>query len=110
MGSYMKKKAYGRPTLTGKKKLKFEQTVYDKQVDPDGILREPNIGEIIPWKPGEPRKGIVDFGHNSGSSYKEIFEKYRTREITLDELKDFQFNPDNYRLETPSANRSHEYE
>ena len=30
MGSYMKKKAYGRPTLTGKKKLKFEQTVYDK--------------------------------------------------------------------------------
>ena len=103
-------KAYGRPTLTGKKKLKFEQTVYDKQVDPDGILRDPNIGEIIPWKPGEPRKGIVDFGHNSGSSYKEIFEKYRTREITLDELKDFQFNPDNYRLETPSANRSHEYE
>ena len=69
-----------------------------------------NIGEIIPWKPGEPRKGSVDFGHNSGSSYKEIFEKYRTREITLDELKDFQFNPDNYRLETPSANRSHEYE
>ena len=45
--------------------------------DPDGILRDPNIGEIIPWKPGEPRKGIVDFGHNSGSSYKEIFEKYK---------------------------------
>ncbi|WP_370452881.1 GH-E family nuclease [Sebaldella termitidis] len=25
-------------------------------------------------------------------------------------MKDFQFNPDNYRLETPAANRSHEYE
>ncbi|WP_419958776.1 GH-E family nuclease [Psychrobacillus psychrotolerans] len=25
-------------------------------------------------------------------------------------LKEFQYNPDNYRLETPSTNRSHEFE
>ena len=46
----------------------------------------------------------------SGYSYKQIFEQYKNKEITLDELKDFQFNPDNYRLETPSSNRSHKYE
>ena len=76
----------------------------------DGILIDENTLEIIPWKPGEPRKGVVDFGHKSGYSYKQIFEQYKNKEITLDELKDFQFNPDNYRLETPSSNRSHKYE
>ncbi|WP_307845097.1 GH-E family nuclease [Lactiplantibacillus plantarum] len=35
---------------------------------------------------------------------------YKNRKMTLKELKDFQFNPKNYRLETPSANRSHKYE
>lgn len=39
-----------------------------------------------------------------------MFEKYKNGEITLDELKEFQFNSDNFRLETPSANRSHQYE
>lgn len=39
-----------------------------------------------------------------------MFNKYKNGEITLDELKDFQINPDNYRLETPSANRSHKFE
>lgn len=110
-GPYIKDgKPNGRPGPTGKKKLEFEQAVYDKQVDPDGILRDPNTGEVINWKPGQPRKGKVDFGHNEGNSYKKIFEKYKNREITLEELKEFQSNPDNFRLETPSANRSHKYE
>ena len=47
---------------------------------------------------------------NYGGNPKEIFEQYKNKEITLDELKDFQFNPDNYRLEIPSSNRSHKYE
>nr|WP_261975976.1 HNH/ENDO VII family nuclease [Lactiplantibacillus plantarum] len=36
-----------------------------------------------------------------------MFNLYKNRKMTL---KDFQFNPKNYRLETPSANRSHKYE
>lgn len=39
-----------------------------------------------------------------------MFEKYKNREITLQELKNLQFNPDNFRIETPSANRSHSHE
>ena len=110
-GPYIKNgKPNGRPTLSGKKKLQFEKDVYNDNVDLDGILRDPNTGEVINWKPGQPRKGVVDFGHKSGHSYKEIFNKYKNGDITLDELKDFQTNSDNYRLETPSANRSHKFE
>ena len=96
--------------MSGDAKLQFEKDVYNNNVDPDGILRDPNTQEIIDWKPGEPKKGVVDFGHNQGSSYNEMFQKYKNREITLEELKEFQFDPNNYRLETPSANRSHLYE
>ena len=103
-------KPYGRPTLTGDKKLEFERAVYNKQVDPDGVLRDPNTGDVIDWKPGQSRRGVVDFGHKEGKTYKKMFEKYKNREITLQELKDFQFNQDNFRLEIPSANRSHKFE
>ncbi|MGG5342093.1 GH-E family nuclease [Enterococcus sp. AZ192] len=110
-GPYIKNgKPNGRPQLSGEKKIQFEKDVYNNQVDPDGILRDPNTGETIDWKPGDTRKNKVDFGHTEGNSYKNMFEKYKNGEITLDELKEFQFNSDNFRLETPSANRSHQYE
>lgn len=90
--------------------MNFEKKVFNNNVNPDGVLRDPNTGDIIKWKPGQPRKGVVDFGHNQGSSYSEMFQKYMNREISLNELKEFQFDAKNYRLETPSANRSHLYE
>lgn len=112
-GPYIKDgKANGRPALSGDEKLEFEQTIYEEQIakSKDGLLHDPNTGEIIDWKPGEPRRGVVDFGHKSGLEYADMFEKYKYGEITVDELKEFQFNPDNYQLEAPSANRSHMYE
>ena len=72
--------------------------MYNDNVDLDGILRDPNKGDIIDWKSGQPRKDVVDFGHKSGNSYNDMFNKYKNGEITLDELKEFQFNPGNYRL------------
>ena len=96
----------GRPQLSGDKKLEFEQKVYDNNVGPDGILRDPNTMEVLDWKPGQPRKGAVDCGHRQGYEYHPMFEKYRNREITLEELKEFQFNPENFRIESPGANRS----
>ena len=104
-------KPYGRPTLTGDKKLEFEWAVYNAQVSPDGVLREPYPPYgVIDWKPGQRRRGVVDFGHKQGNNYSEMFKKYKNREITLQELKDFQFNPDNFRIEKPSPNRSHSHE
>ncbi|MGT2911950.1 GH-E family nuclease [Streptococcus cameli] len=110
-GPYIKNgKPNGRPAPTGRAKMEFEQAVFDSQVDPDGILRDPNTQEVIDWKPGQPRKGVVDFGHVKGKSYKTIFEDYKNGLITLDDLKAFQSDPNNFRLETPGANRSHKYE
>lgn len=110
-GPYIKDgKPNGRPTLSGEKKLQFEAEVYNRNVDPDGILRDPNTGEVIDWKPGQPRKGVVDFGHKPGASYSSVFKRYRNGEIELEDLKKFQFDPDNYQLETPSTNRGHKYE
>ena len=112
-GPYIKDgKPNGRPTLTGEEKLEFEMEVYNECIknSEDGLLHDPNTGEVIDWKPGEPRDGVVDFGHKSGKSYNDMFQKYKNGEITLEQLKEFQFNPDNYRLETPSANRSHQFE
>lgn len=111
-GPYIKNgKPNGRPGPTGKKKLEFEQAVYDRQVGPDGVLRDPNPPyEVIDWKPGEPRKGVVDFGHTKGNTYDAMFKKYKNREITLEELKEFQSNPDNFRIEIPKKNRGHKFE
>ena len=112
-GPYIKDgKPNGRPSLSGEEKLKFEQDVYDAQISssPDGLLHDPHTGEAIDWKPGEPRNGVVDFGHKTNMEYNDMFQKYKAGEISLDELKDFQFNPDHYYLETPSSNRSHLWE
>ncbi len=40
-GPYIKNgKTRGRPQLSGEKKLGFEKDVFNKQIDPDGILRD----------------------------------------------------------------------
>ncbi|MBC1501884.1 HNH endonuclease [Listeria weihenstephanensis] len=111
-GPYIKNgKPNGRPTLSGNAKSEFEQAVYNRQVSPDSKLRDPNPPhEIIDWKSGNPRKGVVDFGHLQGESYNDMFLKYKNRKITLDELKEFQFNPDNFQIEIPSKNRGHKFE
>ena len=111
-GPYVRNgKQYGRPGPRGKEKLLFEQAVYDAQVGDDGILREPYPPyRVIDWKPGQPRKGVVDFGHKVGKDYDSMFKKYVSGEITLIQLKEFQCNPDNFRIEIPSSNRDHSHE
>ncbi|WQH19518.1 hypothetical protein T1I15_06080 [Lactiplantibacillus plantarum] len=58
-GSYIRNgKPYGRPTLTGKKKLEFEREVYNRQAK-DGVLIDRNTKQLIHWKLGltPKRKG-----------------------------------------------------
>ena len=110
-GPYVKNgKPHGRPGPTGKEKLEFEKAVYNKCVDKNGVLRDPNTGQVLDWKPGEPRAGKVDFGHKPGKNYQKVFEQYRNGKISLQELKAYQSNPKNFRIEAYSANRSHAYE
>lgn len=39
-----------------------------------------------------------------------MFEKYANGELSLDELKAFQFDPDNFQIEFPSSNRSRKHQ
>ena len=103
-------KPNGRPSPTGKEKEKFINELYNKQVGKDGILRDPNTGEIIPWKPGDKMKGIVDIGHKSGKEYIKAFRKYQSGQWSLDKLKAFQSNTKNFYLEAARSNRSHVFE
>lgn len=112
-GPYIKNgKPNGRPGPTGQEKLEFEKKLYERQISKskDGLLHDPNTGEVIDWRPGETRKGVVDFGHKSGLEYRDMFEKYKYGEISIRELKEFQSNPNNFQLEAPSANQSHAFE
>ncbi|WP_242622144.1 GH-E family nuclease [Olsenella sp. Marseille-P4559] len=53
---------------------------------------------------------MVDFGHVPGEEYWRSFERYRSGEWSLGQLREHEFNSDNFQLEAPSANRSHRYE
>ncbi len=39
------------------------------------LLLDPNTEEVIEGKPGEARRGKVDFGHRKNNSYNDQFEK-----------------------------------
>ena len=93
------------------RKLEFEIQVYNNQIGADGVLRDPyNPDIVLDLKPGQPRKGKVDFGHKPDKEYYKMFEKYVSKEMSLDDLKAFQFNPNNFQIEFPSTNRSREYQ
>ena len=76
----------------------------------DAIIRDEITKEVINWLPGQPRKGVVDFGHQPDEKYSEKFKEYLNEELTPKEFRDWYNNPKNYRFETPHTNRSHQYE
>ncbi len=61
----------------------------------------------ITWKEGEDREGLWDMGHVPGREYKNLREEYLSHRITEEEfLKEYR-DPNNYRVQDPSRNRSH---
>lgn len=86
------------------------EEVWENAKGPDGLVRDPNTGEVINWTPGESRKGVWDMGHIPEAKYSEIHEAYMNGELTTKEFVDWYNDPANYRPELPSNNRSHKYE
>lgn len=86
------------------------EEVWENAKGPDGLVRDPNTGEVINWTPGESRKGVWDMGHIPEAKYSEMHEAYMNGELTTKEFVDWYNDPANYRLELPSNNRSHKYE
>lgn len=103
-------KVDNRPYLRGSRpsfRKDFEQNLYDYY---NGIVQDSNTKEILDWKPGQPRKGIVDFGHTPGEKYSNVFEKYKNELRTPKQFRDWYNDVSNYQFENPSNNRSHKYE
>lgn len=86
------------------------EEVWERAKGADGLVRDPNTGEIINWTPGQARKGVWDMGHITEAKYSKMHQAYMRGELTTKEFVDWYNNPDNYRPELPSNNRSHKYE
>ena len=50
------------------------EEVWENAKGPDGLVRDPNTGEVINWTPGESRKGVWDMGHLPEAKYSEMHE------------------------------------
>ena len=110
-GPYIRNgKPYGRLKVRGKAEIEMLETLYKRDVGSDGILRDPNTGEVIPWKPGQPRKGVVDIGHKPGRSYNSVFKRYKNRQISLEEFRAEESDPNHFHLELPHSNRGRKYD
>ncbi|MER2171125.1 MAG: T7SS effector LXG polymorphic toxin [Psychrobacillus psychrodurans] len=104
-----------RPYLDPKSRPSFRKGIpeltFENAKGPDGLVRDPLYPEkIIEWEPGQPRKGVWDMGHLPEHKYSDIHKRYLNGELTPKELRDWYNNPDNYRPELPSTNRSHKIE
>ena len=61
----------------------------------------------VEWEPGQPRQGVWDMGHQSDRPYRDLREDYLSHRISREEFLEAYHDPDNYRPEDPSRNRSH---
>ncbi|WP_257988622.1 GH-E family nuclease, partial [Bacillus sp. V33-4] len=84
--------------------------VWENAKDIDGKVYDPNTGEELFWDKSKSRAGQWDMGHTPENKYSNWHEKYIKGEITKEEFLDWYRNPNNYRPESPSTNRSHKYE
>ena len=94
---------YDRPSgyRKGVRDQVWEQAEKDS---PDGIVRDPVTGEKMskddPW----------DMGHKPGYEFTKHQESAQRRGLTRKEFLDEHNNPEHYRPELPSSNRSHKGE
>ena len=86
------------------------EQVWENAKDPvTGKVYDPSGVEII-WDSTKPRNGQWDMGHIPGEKYSDMHQLYMDDVISKEEFLEWYRNPDNYRPELPSTNRSHNYE
>lgn len=109
-----KKKKGKKPYSDPKNRPKYGddqvEKVYEAAKDTDGKVYDPNTGELLEWDKSKSRAGQWDMGHVPKKKYSKLHKDYMDGKITKDEFLQEYRDPKNYRPESPSANRSHEYE
>lgn len=84
--------------------------VWENAKDPvTGKVYDPS-GVEITWDKTKPRNGQWDMGHIPGEKYSEMHQLYMDDVISKEEFLEWYRNPNNYRPELPSTNRSHKFE
>ncbi|ACQ79138.1 rhs protein [Beutenbergia cavernae DSM 12333] len=101
---------YSNPRRRPSYRQGVPEEVWDNARGPDGVVRDPNTGDVIDWTPGTPRRDVWDMGHVPGERYHDVWERYMRGEMTPAEFRDWFNDPANYRPELPGNNRGHRYE
>ncbi|MGO1561942.1 hypothetical protein CZ771_06400 [Actinomycetales bacterium JB111] len=86
------------------------EEVWENAKGPDGLVRDPNTGEVIDWQPGDPRNGVWDMGHVPEQEYWRYHQEYMAGNMTRQEFLDWYNDPAHYQPETPSSNRGRQNE
>jgi RHS repeat-associated protein len=76
----------------------------------DGNVYDPNSGELLTWDKFKKRQGQWDLGHKPKYKYSKELERLRNGELTEEEFLRNYHNPNNYRPEDPSSNRSRKFD
>ena len=84
------------------------EEVWNAAKKKNGKVYDPNTGEELIWDGSKKRKW--DMGHKPGREYKKLHKDYMDGKISKEKFLKEVRNPDNYRPEAPSSNRSHKYE
>lgn len=80
------------------------------KASPNGKVYDPNIKELeLPWDRSLPRNGQWDMGHIPQQKYSTVHARYMNGEMTKQEFLNWYRDPNNYRPESPSINRSNKY-
>ncbi|MCH6189352.1 GH-E family nuclease [Paenibacillus polymyxa] len=95
------KDTYSRPS---KFRKGVREETWENAKDVDGKVKDPLTGDII--DPKEP----WDMGHKPGYEFRKHKESAKERGISRKQFLDEHNNPDHYRPENPSSNRSHKDE
>jgi len=101
---------YSDPTSRPSFRSGVVQRVWDAAIGPDGLVRDPNTGDVIDWTSGDSRRGVWDMGHVPGQRYADQHARYMAGDLTPAEFRDWYNDPAHYRPELPGNNRSHLYE
>ena len=76
-------------------------TVWDNAKEADGLVKDPLTGKIM------DKSDSWDMGHKQGYEFRKHQVSAQERGISRGEFLDEYNNPDHYRPELPSSNRSH---
>lgn len=71
---------------------------------------DPNTGVELYWDKTKPRNGQWDMGHKRGAKYSDLHKDYMDGKISKEEFLRQYRDPNNYRPELPSNNRSQRFE